>query len=62
MLVMRLFSCEINCQLPLFAHSGLRSLTAVSVTLSLMPARYSQVDSTCFRPSSLKTVPVFRTP
>jgi hypothetical protein len=46
----------------LLAHSGLRSLIAVGVTLSLMPAWYSQVDSTCFRLSSLKTVPVFRTP
>ncbi|MDC8810154.1 hypothetical protein PRR77_26610, partial [Klebsiella pneumoniae] len=31
---------SIGC--PLIAHSGLRSLTAVSVTLSLMPAWYSQ--------------------
>ncbi len=46
----------------LFAHNGLRSLIAVSVTLCLMPAWYSQVDSTGFRSSSLKTVRVFRTP
>ena len=31
----------------------------MSVILSLVPAWYSQVDSTCFRPSSLKTIPVF---
>ncbi|MBE0159267.1 hypothetical protein FOT91_29365, partial [Klebsiella michiganensis] len=49
-------------ELPLFAHNGLRSLIAVSITLCLMPAWYSQVDSTGFRSSSLKTVPVFRTP
>ena len=33
---------------PLLAHNGLRSLIAVSVTLCLMPAWYSQVDSTGF--------------
>ncbi|AUY05706.1 hypothetical protein D9H87_25355 [Escherichia coli] len=40
----------------------LQQCLAVSVTLCLMPAWYSQVDSTGFRSSSLKTVPVFRTP
>ncbi|CTQ24160.1 hypothetical protein BN1200_980016 [Klebsiella variicola] len=28
--------------------------------MSLVPAWYSQVDSACFRPSSLKTIPALR--
>lgn len=56
------FICSSSFECPLIAHNGLRSLIAVSVTLCLMPAWYSQVDSTGFRSSSLKTVPVFRTP
>ncbi|SSH84937.1 Uncharacterised protein [Klebsiella pneumoniae] len=60
--VMKSLNDDLEMKCLLIAHSGLRSLIAVSVTLSLMSAWYSQVDITCFRLSSLKTVPVFRTP